>query len=106
VKKYMSYKPKSELAWILEDYTEAGMEPPGRIIASPFSCEGQMMTDDEVAEYIRDGVATIIVLRDKGSERTAAVHEAFLVDCQFLYSLGRLNQDEYNELTDLESYRF
>lgn len=102
----MTYSSKSELAWALEDYIAAAQEPPSRIVATPLACEGQMMSDIEVAEYVKDAVATIIILRDKGSERTVVVHQTFLNDCRFLVSLGRLPEDEYNELIDLESYRF
>ncbi len=102
----MTYRPKSELAWILDDYLAVGDEPPARIVAAPVLCEGRLMTDDEVGQYIKDGIATIMILRDKGSDRTEAVHKTFMDDAAFLLSLGRLTQDEYNELIDLESYRF
>ncbi len=102
----MAYLPKSELAWTLEDYLAAGDDPPARILAAPSLCEGQLMTDEEVAQYIKDGIATIIILRDKGSNKVETVHNSFVIDCQFLVSLGRLSEDEYNELIDLESYSF
>ncbi len=102
----MEQKRGSELAWDLEDYRAHEVDPPESILSNPQACEGDLMTDEEVAQFVKDGIATIMLLRDKGSERTKTVHETFLLDCEFLLSLGRLEQDEYNELIDLENYSF
>ncbi len=102
----MSDLPTSELAWKLADYHAAGEEAPIRVRELPDACEGELMSEEELEEYLRDGIATILILRDKGSDRAESVHQAFLNDAAFLLSIGRLPEDEYNELKDLESYRF
>lgn len=97
---------KSELAWILADYIAAGQEPPARIISNPDSTEGEMMLEEEVEEYIKDSIATLRILSDKQSPRYADIRAAFVTDLAYLVSLGRISDDDYNELTHPDNLRF
>jgi hypothetical protein len=101
----MNYDDKAELAWNLQDYLDRGQEPPARIEYSPMSCEGEMMSDEEIAAYISDATRTLQVLYDRGWERVQKIQAAFFADLEFLVEIGRLSQDEYNELIDLRNYR-
>lgn len=98
--------PTSELAWVLKDYEAAGEEPPERIQQRPEACEGELMTDEEVEEYVNDSIATIMILLDQGSSRVPQVHKTFVADLEYLLSIGRLELDEYNELKELENFNF
>lgn len=64
------------------------------------------MTEDEVAEYLRDCVATLKILNDTGSAKYGQVHNDYLKDIKALYELGRFTEDEYNELNDEALMRF
>lgn len=64
------------------------------------------MTEDEVLVYLRDCVATLKVLNDIGSSKLEKVHNDYLKDISALYELGRLTEDEYNELKDDAIMRF
>ena len=64
------------------------------------------MTEDEVLVYLRDCVATLKVLNDIGSSKLEQVHNDYLKDISALYALGRLTEDEYNELKDEAIMRF
>jgi hypothetical protein len=68
--------------------------------------ELKAMTEEEVAEYLRDCVATLKVLNDAGSAKLKQVHNDYLKDISALYELGRLTEDEYNELKDDAIMRF
>lgn len=97
---------KSELLWTLADYEVAGIEPPNQILHNPGRCEVDLMTDDGVEEFIRDSIATLRILSDKGSPRYEDLAATFQSDMLALVQLGRLDEDEYNELTDLSNLRF
>ena len=56
---------QSELAWKLSDYQAAGIEPPPRCVSNPELSEGEMMSADEVEEFIKDSIATLRILSDK-----------------------------------------
>ena len=102
----MSADHPSELSWNLDDYKERGEEPPDIILANSDSCEGQLMTDEEVDQYVADAVATLKVLQDKGSDRFEAVHSDFIADLDFLVSIGRIDPEIYVEMSKLETFEF
>lgn len=68
--------------------------------------ELKALTEDETAEYLRDCVATLKILNDSGSSKLEQVHNDYLKDISSLYELGRLTEDEYNELKDDAIMRF
>lgn len=94
--------PKSELAWKLADYRREGIEAPARILADPMACEGELMTQGEVAEFIKDSIGTLLVMQDNGSKRYDTVRQSFLADLECLLKMGKIDQDEYNEITASE----
>jgi hypothetical protein len=97
---------QAELSWKLEDYERRELDPPDRLLLQPEACEGELMTDAEVEQYITDGMATIMILNDKGSPRLRAVKAAFFADLEFLVSIDRLAVDDYNDITKPENYEF
>ena len=64
------------------------------------------MTEEEVAEYLHDCVATLKILNDSGSAKYEQIHNDYLKDIKSLHELGRLTEDEYNELNDEALMRF
>jgi len=96
----------SELNWTLADYEAAGIEIPDRIREFPEMCEGELMTSDEVEEFIKDSIATLRILSDKHSPRLNTASESFIADMSALLELGRIEEDEYNGLTDDINLRF
>jgi hypothetical protein len=97
---------KSELAWKLADYRAAKADPPGRIVSNPDSTEGEMMGDDEIEEFIKDSVATMRILSDHQSKRYQEVYDNYCADLAYLVSLGRLTDDDYNDLTHPDNLHF
>lgn len=96
----------SELNWVLADYEAADIETPERIREFPEMCEGELMTGDEVEEFIKDSIATLRILTDKQSLRLADAAKSFKADMAALFELGRIAEDEYNGLTDDINLRF
>ncbi len=99
-------QPQSELAWRLSDYLAAGIEPPARIISNPDLTEGEMMTADEIEEFIKDSIATLLILFDKHSPRYADLVAIYRADLAYLATVGSLNDDTYEELTSDDNLHF
>ena len=97
---------KSELAWTLADFEAAGVEAPESVKSTPDLSEGDLMTNEEVEELIKHSVAMLRILHDKQSPRYEAVVEVFKADMLALVQLGRLEENEYNELIDPSNLRF
>jgi hypothetical protein len=99
-------RPVSELAWTLADYEEAGIEAPARCKSNPELTEGAMMTAEEVQEFIKDSIATIRILSDKGSDRLKDVVDNYRADLAYLLEVGSLSEDDYNELVHPDNLHF
>jgi hypothetical protein len=97
---------RSELLWTLADYAQAGREAPPSVTSTPDMCEGDLMSNDEVEAFIKDSVATLRLLHDKESPRYDHVVGIFNIDMLALVELGRLEEDEYNELIAPSNLRF
>lgn len=98
--------PASELAWRLADYLAAAAEPPERVVANPELTEGEMMSDDEIEEFVKDSIATLRILADRNSERYEEILAAYRADLGYLVELGRIEQDDYSELIDPGNLKF
>lgn len=99
--------PVSELAWKLEDYRSAGSEDvPARIVSHPDQTEGELMSDDEIEEFIKDSIAALRILRDKKSPRFEEIVGIFRADMLYLLHLGRIGEDDYNDLTHPDNLHF
>ena len=96
----------SELAWQLADYNSAGLEPPRRIASNPDLTEGEVMTDQEIEAFITDSIATLRIMADRRSDRYDAIYENYCSDLKYLTSLGRMSEEDYNELTSPDNVRF
>jgi len=99
-------RPVSELAWQLADYQAAGIEPPARCVSNPELTEGQMMTADEVEQFVIDSIATIRILADRQSPRLADVIASYRADLAYLAKVGSLAEDDYNELISPDNLHF
>lgn len=97
---------RSELSWTAKDYLDAGRDVPGILLQNPLQCEGELMADWEVHDYITDSVATLSILADKHSDSFGRVFAHFVADLDFLLKIGRIKEDDYNELIDENSYGF
>jgi hypothetical protein len=102
----MTTHPASELAWTLADYRAAGTEPPSRVVSNPDLTEGEMMTDDEIEEFIKDSIATMRILADRHSARYEAIVANYRADLAYLVVIGRLTDDDYNDLTHPDNLHF
>ena len=98
--------PVSELSWTLADYQAAQADPPERIVSRPDQTEGQMMRDDELDEYLKDSIATCRILLDKRSPAYEQLVGNFVADLSYLLSIGRISEEDYNDLTQADNLRF
>ena len=97
---------KPELAKKLADYQAAGEEIPERVKSNPFKTEGEMMKEDEIEEYVKDSIATLRILADRNSARWEELYQSFCGDILHLVHLGRMSEDDYNELTHKDNLHF
>ena len=62
------------------------------------------MSQSEIKDYLADGLRTLMILRDQRSGHYDRVRKGFQADLDFLLKIGRIDTEQYNELTDEQSY--
>ena len=97
---------KSELLFKVADYEAANRDVPTELAANPQLCDGDLMTADDVEAFIKDSIATLRILADKRSPHYSRVYANFQADMAALVTLGHIQEDEYNDLTDDTNLRF
>lgn len=99
-------KPKSELAWKLQDFidNDAEEEITGRIRSNPDKSEGELMSDEEIEAYIDDAMKSLYVMADHGSKVFERCRDDFFGDLAYLHSIGRISQEDYAEITKVEEF--
>jgi len=98
--------PESELAYTLPDYVTAGVEPPARIVDNPELTEGEMMSIEEIEEFIKDSIATLRILADGGSARFEQLKDQYVADLTYLAQVGSIDETEFSELINENNFKF
>jgi hypothetical protein len=95
---------KSELAWKLQDYIDNEEEVTPRIRENPHMSEGELMSDEEIENYIEDAMRSLYVMSDQGSKVYERCRDDFFNDLSYLASIGRISAEDYTEITKQENY--
>src|SRR4051794_30552363 len=99
-------KYESDLSWHLQDYLDNNAEPPERLLTRPEDTEGNLMSQAEIEEYVIDSLKTIRILTDQSEQHAARVIGHYLADLDYLLSIGRIDEDAYNELSNSNNFYF
>ncbi len=85
------------------DYERAGEEAPPIIQREPDRCEAELMSDQEVIDFIDDSLTTLMFLKDKQSKALAQVQAYFYADLACLLELGRIEREDYDVALKMEA---
>lgn len=97
---------KAELSWVKVDYEAFGCEIPERIIKNPNKTEGEMMTDEEIESWFVDNLKSLPVIKEEYSELFSDLYKGFCLDAEYLFSLGRINEDVVEFVFDQRNFEF
>lgn len=95
---------KPSLAWTVADYLAANEEPPECVIQG--NTEGEVMDREEAIDWIVDTLRCMRVLLEEYPERGDVEKQIFELDLAYLCALGKITEDEEDELTTAENYVF
>lgn len=87
---------KAILSWDLADYREVGEEPPECLFSG--LTEGESMEEEGVKEWAKETVQCLSVLREECPKKFELQYSYFLLDLEYLRSLGKITEDDYEEL--------
>lgn len=84
----------STLAWTKADFENAGDEIPEKLIEDDIHTEGELMSREEVDEWLADTYQTFIVVHEQNPEAFDKLYDEFVVDVHYLLELGKIDSEE------------
>lgn len=97
-------KGKAMLAWDLSDYEVFGDEPPACVFTGV--TEGEAMSREQIEEWVAETISILSVLREEYPDRYKEQFECFVLDLEYLKSLGKITQEERDQVIKEENYKF
>ena len=94
------------LSWQLIDYQNNNLEIPDRIKKYPHKTEGEMMSAEEIEFWLADSMKTLQVLKEEDGKVFQKIHKGFLIDLEYLLSLGKIEEDVLEYILDEENFDF
>lgn len=89
-------KEKASLSWSLEDYRTLGEEAPQCLFFG--KTEGESLTTEMVEDWVREEAKSLLVLSEEYPDKFEENYRYYLLDLEYLYSLGKIAEEEYEEL--------
>lgn len=96
----------AELNWTLEDYQNNNEEAPERIKKNPRKTEGELMSDQEIEDWFAESIQVLKILKEENPKIFLKIHEGFVEDTEYLYSIERVDKDVLVYAKDLNNYDF
>lgn len=97
-------RKKPSLSWNQNDYQVMGDEPPECLEFG--KTEGENMTEDEIEEWIREEVHCLSVFKEQYPKKFEDQFSYFLLDLEYLHSLGKITEEKRDALTDMGVFSF
>lgn len=97
-------KKKASLSWSLADYKELGEEAPKCLYFG--ATEGESFSKEEVELWVQEGAKSLLVISEEYPERFDEQYEYYQLDLEYLLSLGKIAEEEYEALIKKENLTF
>jgi hypothetical protein len=94
-------KGKAPLSWNLSDYLFWGDEPPSCVVLGV--SEGQALKEGEIEEWARETYHTLYILREECPDKFDEQFGNFVLDLEYLRSLGKISPEDLIRLKDREN---
>lgn len=94
-------KKKAFLSWDLSDYKEARLEPPEPVKIG--ITEGEAMEEEDVADWLAETLQTLSVLKNEYPKKYEEQFADYLLDLEYLASIGKITQEEKEDLSEREN---
>jgi len=97
-------KQKASLSWNQEDYQIMQEEMPACL--SFGNTEGEAMTKEGVEDWVRQAVQYLSVFKEDYPDKFREQYQYFLLDLEYLYSLGKISKEDYDRLKKEKVFNF
>jgi hypothetical protein len=98
-------KGKAPLSWDLTDYKVWKEEAPESLMSTG-ETEGEAMEEEDVADWVTEEVQTIRIIKEEFPGKSPDLERDFWLDLEYLKSLGKITEEEYEKLKDEDLFSF
>lgn len=95
---------KASLSWTKEDYMVMGEEAPECVFFG--KTEGELMEDESLEEWLADEFRALSVIKDDYPEKFEEQYIFYVLDLEYLASLGKISAEELKKLKDKGNFSF
>lgn len=106
IKKWQKDHPngKASLSWDTKDYEMMGDEAPECLQFK--KTEGETMDREAIEEWVSETMSCLSVLNEEYPERFKEQYSDFVLNLEYLLSLGKITQEELDETIKMENFSF
>lgn len=97
-------KKKAYLAWDKTDFATANEDPPDCIGTG--ITEGEAMSPEDVEAFYIEEIKSLSVIREEYPEKFEEQYEDFVMDLDYLVSLGKITKEECKKLKNKGDFSF
>lgn len=105
----MKKSPKSnisELSWTRADYMTNNTEVPAGLVNDNIHTEGELMSEDEVMDWISDTEKTFSVIKESDEKVFEKLYQQYVIDIHYLCEIGKITEEDADEILRLERFEF
>lgn len=95
---------KAVLSWDLSDYLYWKDEPPQCILGG--ITEGMSFDETETEQWAREELQTLCILKEMYPKKFDEHFQNFVLDLEYLHSLGKISKEDLKTLSDKENIDF
>ena len=95
-------KKIASLSWTKEDYEILGDEPPECVFFG--KTEGEILEEEDLEQWLTDEIRILNVIADDNPSLFEEHYGYFVLDLEYLYSLGKITADELKELKERKNF--
>jgi hypothetical protein len=95
---------KALLSWDLSDYLSWEEEPPPCVTSGV--TEGCALAEECIEQWAREEYHTLCILRDEYPKRFKEQYDNFVLDLEYLHSLGKISKEDVESLKKEENISF
>jgi predicted RNase H-like HicB family nuclease len=96
-------KNKASLSWTKKDYEVMGDEPPECVFSG--KTEGEILDDEALEQWLADEVRILSIIKDDNPQIFDEHYRYFVLDLEYLYTLGKITAEEIVALKDKENFK-
>lgn len=95
---------KAPLAWQIEDFKAWGADIPECVAEG--CTEGEAMEVEDIENWFLDTIRNMRVLAEEYPEKYKEQHSLYLLDLEYLKSLGKITKEQKEQMSAKENFYF